>query len=120
VSRLPAEERPAFRELFSIPEAGLDTLLHATIEVLDLMTFFTADPPEVRAWHLPRGGTAVEAAGKVHTDMARGFIRAEVVSCEHLLGAGSWAAAREKGWFRAEGRDHEVQDGDVLHILFSH
>jgi ribosome-binding ATPase YchF (GTP1/OBG family) len=119
VSRLPAEERPAFRELFSIPEAGLTKLLHSAADALDILTFFTAGPPEARAWHLRRGGTAVEAAGKVHTDIARGFIRAEVVSCEHLLEAGSWAAAREKGWFRLEGRDHEVQEGDVLNILFN-
>jgi GTP-binding protein YchF len=119
VSRLPVEERPAFRELFSISEAGLDKLLHSATELLELLTFFTAGPPEARAWHLPRGGTALQAAGKVHTDMARGFIRAEVVSCDHLIEAGSWAAARERGWFRTEGRDHEVEDGDVLHILFS-
>jgi GTP-binding protein YchF len=119
VSRLPVEERPAFRELFSIPEAGLTKLLHSATDALDLLTFFTAGPPEARAWHLRRGGTAVEAAGKVHTDIARGFIRAEVVSCEHLLEAGSWVAAREKGWYRTEGRDHEVQEGDVLHILFN-
>jgi GTP-binding protein YchF len=117
VVRLPEEERAGFRELFQIPESGLETLLRAAQKALDLLSFFTAGPPEVRAWHLRRGGSAVDAAGKIHTDLARGFVRAEVMPYEQLLEAGSWSGGRERGWLRTEGRDYVVQDGDVLVIL---
>ena len=117
VVRLPEGERAGFRELFQISESGLETLLRAAQEALDLLSFFTAGPPEVRAWHLRRGSRAVDAAGKIHTDLARGFVRAEVMTHEQLLAAGSWSAGRERGWLRTEGRDYEVKDGDVLVIL---
>ena len=117
VMRLPEEERGPFRELFSISESGLDTLLGAAGRALHLIVFFTAGPPEVRAWHLQTGGNAVDAAGKIHTDIAKGFIRAEVVRWDQLLEAQTLGATRDKGWLRTEGRDYVVQDGDVLHIL---
>jgi hypothetical protein len=117
VARLPEAERAAFRDLFHIPVAGHEALLAAVRRALDLISFFTAGPPEVRAWHLSRGGSAVEAASRIHTDLGRGFVRAEVLSAEQLLAAGSWAAARERGWLRTEGREYLVQDGDVLHVL---
>ncbi len=117
VARLPAAERPAFRELFQIGESGLETLLRAAQSALDLLSFFTAGPPEVRAWHLRRGSTALDAAAKIHTDIGRGFVRAEVLTVDQLLESGSLAAARDRGWLRTEGRDYVVQDGDVLHIL---
>lgn len=117
VARLPAGERAAFRELFHISAAGHETLLQALQEALDLISFFTAGPPEVRAWHLSRGGSAVDAASKIHTDIGRGFVRAEVMTVDQLLEAGSLSAARERGWLRTEGREYRVQDGDVLHVL---
>ena len=117
VIRLPEAERAGFRELFQIPESGLETLLRAAQQALDLLSFFTAGPPEVRAWHLRRGSSAVDAAGKIHTDLARGFVRAEVMPYEQLLEAGSWSGGRERGWLRTEGREYVVQDGDVLVIL---
>jgi ribosome-binding ATPase YchF (GTP1/OBG family) len=83
-----------------------------------LLTFFTAGAPEVKAWQVPTGSSIVEAAGKIHSDLARGFIRAEVVPWERLLEAGTWAQAREKGWMRTEGREYRVQEGDSLLVLF--
>lgn len=84
------------------------------------MTFFTANENEVRAWTIPRGSTALEAAGKVHTDMAKGFIKAETVSFGDLRACGTPAECRKQGKARLEGKDYQVQDGDVLLIRFSH
>jgi ribosome-binding ATPase len=103
---------------YGLKEPGLHRLIRATYELLGLIPFFTAGEPEVRAWTIPRGATAVKAAGVIHTDIERGFIRAEVVRCEDLLAAGSIPAAREKGQVRLEGKDYVVQEGDV--ILFRH
>jgi len=103
---------------YGLAESGRDRLIHATYELLGLMSFLTAGEPEVRAWMIRRGATALEAAGAIHTDIARGFIKAEVVSFEHLIAAGSIAAARERGQVKLEGKEYVVQDGDV--ILFRH
>ncbi len=103
---------------YGLKESGLDRLIHATYELLGLISFFTAGDPEVRAWTIRRGTSAVKAAGVVHSDMERGFIRAEVVRWDDLLEAGSLAAARERGKARLEGKDYVVQEGDV--ILFRH
>ncbi len=103
---------------YGLKQPGLHRLIQATYELLGLISFFTAGEPEVRAWTIRRGTTAVKAAGVIHTDIERNFIRAEVVRCEDLLAAGSWPAAREKGQVRLEGKEYVVQEGDV--ILFRH
>ncbi len=103
---------------YGLAESGRDRLIHATYGLLGLMSFLTAGEPEVRAWMIRRGETALEAAGAIHSDIARGFIKAEVVSFEHLIAAGSLAAARERGQVKLEGKEYVVQDGDV--ILFRH
>jgi hypothetical protein len=95
-------------------------LIRAGYKLLDLVTFFTTTGgKEVKAWTLLRGTKAPQAAGKVHSDMERGFIRAEVVSYEDLMAAGSFAAVRERGFLRLEGKDYVVQDGDIIHFRFS-
>jgi ribosome-binding ATPase len=103
---------------YGLKEPGLHRLIRATYELLGLIPFFTAGEPEVRAWTITRGTNAQRAAGAIHTDIERGFIRAEVVRCEDLLAAGGIPAAREKGQVRLEGKEYVVQEGDV--ILFRH
>jgi len=121
LAELPAEEAAEFRRALGKDgdASGVSRLLRTTYELLELITFFTVLSQEVRAWPLPRGATALEAAGRIHTDMARGFIRAEVVPWEGLVAAGSLEAARERGLLRVEGRGYVVQDGDVLTIRFA-
>ncbi len=110
----------AYLKEMSLEALGLERFIWAGYHLLDYITFFTTTgEKEVRAWTLRRGGTALEAAGKIHTDMARGFIRAEVVGYQDLDTAGSIAKAREAGHLRLEGRDYIVQDGDVVHIRFA-
>ncbi len=111
-------EEPEMMASYGLAESGRDRLIHATYGLLGLMSFLTAGEPEVRAWMIRRGATALEAAGAIHSDIARGFIKAEVVSFEHLIAAGSLAAARERGQVRLEGKEYVVEDGDV--ILFRH
>ena len=103
---------------YGLKQPGLHRLIRATYDLLGLISFFTAGEPEVRAWTVRRGTPAVKAAGAIHTDIERNFIRAEVVRCEDLLAAGSWPAARDKGQVRLEGKEYVVQEGDV--ILFRH
>ena len=103
---------------YGLKEPGLHRLIRATYGLLGLISFFTAGEPEVRAWTIRNGTTAVKAAGVIHTDIERGFIRAEVVRCADLLAAGSVPAARERGQVRLEGKEYVVQEGDV--ILFRH
>ena len=103
---------------YGLKESGLHRLIAATYRLLGLISFFTAGEPEVRAWTIRRGTTAVKAAGVIHTDIERNFIRAEVTRCEDLLAAGSIAVARERGQVRLEGKEYVVQEGDV--ILFRH
>jgi ribosome-binding ATPase YchF (GTP1/OBG family) len=105
-------------QAYQLKESGLDRLIKATYDLLGLISFFTAGEPEVRAWTIRRGTTAAKAAGVIHTDIEKHFIRAEVVRCEDLLAAGSIPAAREKAQVRLEGKDYVVQEGDV--ILFRH
>jgi len=116
---LPSGERDAFRGELGIGEDGLTLVIRACYELLGLISFFTVGPDEVRAWEIRRGEKAVEAAGEIHSDLARGFIRAEVIEWDRLLEAGGQARAREKGWLRLEGRDYEVKDGDCLEIRFN-
>jgi ribosome-binding ATPase YchF (GTP1/OBG family) len=103
---------------YGLKEPGLHRLIRATYDLLGLISFFTAGEPEVRAWTIRRGTTAVKAAGVIHTDIEKNFIRAEIVSCADLLAAGSIPAAKEKGQLRLEGKEYVVQEGDV--ILFRH
>jgi GTP-binding protein YchF len=115
---LSEEDRADFLAGFNLSEPGLAKLTRAGYRLLGLISFFTIKGTEVRAWTVPDGTTVSEAAGKIHTDMEKGFIRAEVVSFEHLTEARSMHGAREKGHVRTEGRDHVVQDGDVVLVHF--
>jgi GTP-binding protein YchF len=115
----PPDEAAAYRAELGLGEAGLQRLIKAGYTLLGLITFFTTTGGhEVRAWTLQRGMTVLEAAGKIHTDMQRGFIRAEILSYQDLMRAGSFAVAREQGRIRIEGRDYVVQDGDIIHVRF--
>ncbi|MFQ5593196.1 MAG: redox-regulated ATPase YchF [Anaerolineae bacterium] len=116
----PQEEAAEYRAELGLKQPGLHRLIEASYRLLDLVTFFTmTGEREVRAWTVSRGTPVIEAAGKIHTDMQRGFIRAEVTSCVDLVRAGSYAAARERGWIRTEGRDYVVDDGDIIHVRFN-
>jgi hypothetical protein len=112
-------DRSEFVAAWGLSEAGLPRLIRAGYRLLDLVTFFTIKGEEVRAWTVPSGATAVEAAGRIHTDMADGFIRAEVVPFDDLLECGSMQAARERGLARTEGRDYVMNDGDVMLVRFN-
>jgi hypothetical protein len=116
---LPAEERDAFRAELMLAEDGLSLIIDSCYRLLGLISFFTVGPDEVRAWTLKQGGRAVEAAAEIHTDLAKGFIRAEVVGYPKLIEAGGWGEARERGWLRLEGKEYRVQDGDCLEIRFN-
>lgn len=114
------EEAVAYRAETGLEESGLEKLVKAGYRLLSLITFFTTTGgKEVRAWTLLRGTLAPQAAGKVHSDMERGFIRAEIVSYEDLMASGSFATAKQKGLLRLEGKEYAVQDGDVIHFRFS-
>ncbi len=116
---LPPEDRDAYRKELGIEQDGLSLLIRACYDLLGLISFFTVGPDEVRAWTISRGETAVDAAGEIHSDLARGFIRAEVVNWEALLGQGGLAGARAKGMLRLEGKEYRVSDGDCLEIRFN-
>ena len=102
-----------------VSEPGLDRLIHAGYRLLGLQTFFTVGENEVRAWTMHRGGTAFDAAGEIHSDFQRRFIRAETVAFDAFVKAGSYKVAREQGLVRSEGRDYVVQDGDILLFRFN-
>ena len=119
LAELPGEERAEFLASLGIDSAGLDRLIRAGYHLLGLQTYFTAGEPEVRAWTIHRGDTAPVAAGVIHTDFERGFIRAETVSYVDFVAHGGWKGAREKGVVRSEGKEYVVQDGDVLLFRFN-
>lgn len=119
LAELPDAEAQVFLADLGLEEPGLDRLIHAGYHVLGLITFLTASEKEVRAWTVRRGATAPEAAGVIHSDFERGFIRAEVIQFTRLVEAGSMVAARAKGWVRTEGKHYVVADGDVIHFLFN-
>lgn len=119
IAELPAGDRPAFLEELGLEEPGLHVLARATYELLGLRTFFTVGPKQVRAWTVRSGATAPEAAGAIHTDFQRGFIRVEVCRIPDLVGLGSEAAVRSAGKMRVEGKAYVVEDGDVMHFLFN-
>jgi len=119
LAELDAADQAAFLEDIGLTEPGLNRLARAAYHLLHLLTFFTAGDTEVRAWTVRQGDTALDAAGTIHTDFAKGFIRAEVVAADTLLAAGSYAAVRDQGKLRLEGRDYPVHDGDVMHFRFN-
>ncbi len=118
LSTLSPEEREEYLREFGFQESGLHKIINGGYRLLKLITFFTGNEKEVRAWTIPEGTRAPEAAGKIHSDMERGFIKAEVISFEDLHAAGSIQHAREKGLIRIEGRDYIVQEGDVIYFRF--
>jgi ribosome-binding ATPase len=120
LAELPLEERELFMVEYGIKQSRSEKLLEACYKRLNMSTFYTVKGKETRAWVIPAGTKAIEAAGKVHTDMERGFINAEVICCENLLEEGSVTKARDKGLFRTEGRDYQVKDGDVIFFRFRH
>lgn len=119
IAELDDEEKEVFLADLGLEESGLDKLIRAGYKLLGLMTFFTAGVQEVRAWTIRKGTKAPQAAGKIHTDIERGFIRAEVVSFDDLMNAGSQLAAKEKGQVRLEGKEYVMQDGDVVYFRFN-
>jgi GTP-binding protein YchF len=119
LSELDAGDQREFLSSLGLEEPGLNRLAHSAYHLLHLLTFLTAGEKEVRAWTVRRGETALDAAAEIHTDFAKGFIRAEVVGAADLVAAGSYAAVREQGKLRLEGRDYVVQDGDVMHFRFN-
>jgi GTP-binding protein YchF len=119
VAGMAAEEAAELLREFGVSEPSLRRVISSSYAVLDLITFLTTGEDETRAWAVRRGALAPEAAGVIHTDLQRGFIRAEVVSYDDLVAAGSWAASKEKGKLRVEGKDYEVKEGDVVNIRFA-
>ena len=119
IAELDEEEAKEFLQEMGLEQSGLEKLIHAAFDLLGLMTFLTAGPDECRAWTIVKGTTAPKAAGKIHSDIERGFIRAEIVNFDDLVAAGSTAAAREKGQVRLEGKDYIMQDGDVTYFRFN-
>ena len=119
LGELEPDEAAVFMEELGIAESGLGRVIDLSYRLLGLISFLTAGPDEVRAWPIPDGSTAVDAAGAIHTDLAKGFIRAETVAYEDLITLGSMAEARKAGRLRSEGKTYRVRDGDVVEILFS-
>ena len=118
-AEMDAVEARQLLEEFGVEEPGLDRVIAAGYGALDLITFLTTGEDETRAWEVRRGASAPEAAGAIHTDLQRGFIRAEVISYDELVAAGSMDAAKAAGKLRVEGKDYVVQEGDVLHVRFA-
>ena len=119
IGELPDDDARLFMDDLGIAEPSRGRVIRLTYDLLGLFSFFTAGEDECRAWTLRRGATAVDAAGAIHSDLARGFIRAEVISVDDLLAAGSLAEARKRGILRQEGRTYQVRDNDVLQVLFN-
>lgn len=118
IAELPADEAEFFAAEMGLDQSVLDQIVRASYELLEVVTFFTAVGKEARAWTVQRGTPAHTAAGKIHSDMEEGFIKAEVVSFDSLMACGSWHAAREQGLLGVKGKDYHLQDGDVVHFLF--
>src|SRR5207248_1631158 len=116
---MPQDDARALLAEFGVEEPGLEGVIAACYRALDLITFLTTGEDETRAWEVRRGATAPEAAGVIHSDLQRGFIRAEVIGYEDLVGAGSMEAAKTAGKVRVEGKDYVVKEGDVLHVRFA-
>jgi ribosome-binding ATPase len=118
-AEMEPDEARALLEEFGVSQPGLETVIEACYRALDLITFLTTGDDETRAWEVRRGAKAPEAAGVIHTDLERGFIRAEVIGYDELVAAGSMEAAKSAGKLRVEGKDYDVQEGDVLHVRFA-
>jgi ribosome-binding ATPase len=119
LAELPEEDAAEFMEALGITESGLAKVIQASYKLARLLSFFTVGEDECRAWTIKGGSTAQEAAGSIHSDLSRGFIRAEVIHWDQLLAAQTYAEARKRGQLRSEGKTYLVQDGDVLNILFN-
>lgn len=119
ISELKEEEREEFRKELGLEGSSLERLIQVGYDILSLVTFYTTVSLELRAWTVPKGTPAPKAAGKIHSDMERGFIRAEIVSFEDFIACGSEHGAREKGLLRSEGKDYLIQDGDIVHFRFN-
>ena len=119
ISTLEGEEKQLFLEEIGLNESGLDRLVKKSYKLLGLISYLTAGEPEVRAWTITEGTKAPQAAGKIHTDFEKGFIRAEVVAYDDLIACGSHAAAKEKGLVRSEGKDYVMRDGDIVLFRFN-
>ena len=119
IAELENEEKELFLSELGIEKAGLDLLIQKSYDLLGLMSYLTAGQPEVRAWTIRKGTKAPQAAGKIHSDFERGFIRAEVVSFDDLMACGTMAAAKEKGLVRSEGKEYVMQDGDIVLFRFN-
>jgi hypothetical protein len=116
---LPEEEKSEFLNELGFDESGLDRMIHAGYRLLGLITYFTAGVKEVRAWTVSRGARAPQAAGVIHTDFEKGFIRAEVIGYEDFVAAKGESKAKEKGLMRLEGKEYVVKDGDIMHFRFN-
>ena len=119
LSELPEEDAHEYLESLGLPQLGADRVIQVGYRLLNLITFLTAGEDEVRAWTVTKGAKAPEAAGKIHSDIERGFIRAEVTRFEDFMATGSFAAASRKGLQRLEGKDYVIQDGDIAHFRFN-
>lgn len=119
IAELDDDEKAMFLEDLGLKESGLEKLIAASYKLLGLISYLTSGEDETRAWTITKGTKAPQAAGKIHTDFERGFIRAEVVSYDHLIECGSMTAAKEKGLVRLEGKDYVVQDGDIILFRFN-
>lgn len=119
LAALPADEHELFLAEYGLKESGLNRLIQSAYQLLGLQTYFTAGPQEVRAWTVRKGARAPEAAGEIHTDFEKGFIRAETISFADFIAGGGEAGAKEAGKLRSEGKDYVVQDGDVMHFRFN-
>lgn len=119
IADMDSEEKALFLSELGLENSGLDRLIQASYRLLGLISYLTAGAPEVRAWTITKGTKAPQAAGKIHTDFERGFIRAEVIAYDDLIACGSMAAAKEKGLVRSEGKEYVMKDGDVVLFRFN-
>ena len=119
LASIDGDEKKEMLEMLGLSESGLDKVIKSSYDLLGLMSFLTAGEPEVRAWTIKKGTKAPQAAGKIHSDIERGFIRAEVVSYDDLMKEGSMNAVKEKGLLRSEGKDYIMQDGDIVLFRFN-
>ena len=119
IAQLEGDEKAMFLEDLGVAESGLDRLIRASYTLLGLISYLTSGEDECRAWTISKGTKAPQAAGKIHSDFERGFIRAEVIAYDDLMQAGSMAAAREKGMIRSEGKEYVVRDGDIILFRFN-
>ena len=119
IAELDDDEKKMFLEDLGLSESGLEKLIKASYSLLGLISYLTAGEPEVRAWTIKKGTKAPQAAGKIHSDFERGFIRAEIVSYDDLMACGTYTAAKEKGLVRLEGKEYVVKDGDIILFRFN-